>query len=203
MNYDPAARNELHRAMGDAMTRWQYIETGLYLIAHCILGVDPKLSSVVFFQIKSGETKLTLVDRMCVLALAPDTYEDAWKPLLKTMRNHLTVRNAMAHYEAVWFDPTALDAAAASDFPIAITPHHLEFWSGKDGKVNALFIEELRQAADAYSATTKDLLGFVVSHVPLWQQHSATLPPRLQQALQAFNKTGNVEGFGLPLGSPS
>jgi hypothetical protein len=48
---DPSAFDEMHRTLGKVLTRWQYVETGLYIVA-----------SLAFFQIKSAENKLEFVD---------------------------------------------------------------------------------------------------------------------------------------------
>jgi hypothetical protein len=191
MDFKPADRDELHKALGAAMTNWQYVETGLYVIAHCILATDQKLSAIAFFHIKSADVKLTLVDKLCTAAISPTILAEVWKPLRKTIQGHITTRNYLAHYEASWFDLSS--AQGATQYPIMIAAHHLQPAPGEDAKVTVLFVEELREMAKAYTETTGDLLRFAVTHCPNWTQQSESLPPRLQQALQTFHRTGTAE----------
>jgi hypothetical protein len=70
---DSKAAEEMYRALGKALTRWQYIETGLYLIAHCLMETEHQVSSLAFFQIKSAENKLAFVDRLIFAKLTQHT----------------------------------------------------------------------------------------------------------------------------------
>lgn len=196
MIYKSEDRDELFKALGAAMTSWQHIETGLYVIAHCILGTDQKLSAIAFFHIKSGETKLTLVDKLCAVGIPPKAYEEVWKPLRKAISGHLTTRNHMAHYEASWFDLPS--AQGTTEYSIMISAHHLQPEPQKSTMVTVLFVEELRALATTYNDTMRDLLRFAVKHCPEWPRHAASLPPRLQQALQTFHSEASLRGFEPP-----
>src|ERR1700690_3957042 len=90
--------DEFHRTVGRALTTWQDAETVLFLLAHCILKTDYKLSSIVFFQIRSADNKLKLVEALCEKGLPKKAY-DKWTPLRKELSDCLGKRNFVAHGE--------------------------------------------------------------------------------------------------------
>lgn len=174
----------LHTAIGRALARWQYIETGLYLIAHGLLGSSHKASSITFFHIKSAEAKLALVDKLILAFMPQRVFASEWKAIRGDVNDALGIRNAIAHFELIAFDPQRRPKGTKFDF--ALTPHHLDTNAGRSGTVKTLFVENLDKAADGYLMVARDLLRFVVQHVPNWQQQEASLPPDLQQVLETI-----------------
>ena len=46
-----------YHAIGRATARWQHVEAGLFVLAHAIMQIDYKYSSVVFLHIQSATLK--------------------------------------------------------------------------------------------------------------------------------------------------
>jgi hypothetical protein len=49
-----------YRAVGKASARWQRVEAGLFILAHAIMQTDYQYSSIVFFHIRSADSKAPL-----------------------------------------------------------------------------------------------------------------------------------------------
>lgn len=175
------AQQHFYRALGHAITNWQGVEAGLYVLVHCCLGTSAERSSIAFFHIKSAESKLGLADKLCRLDLVEKTYRAHWVPLRKKITANVDLRNALAHFEASWVPPQAKGKTA---FPIALTPNSLDQARAReDGNVPALFVEQLHELAEDFLIRSKELIAFSRSHLPGWQQHASTLPRDLRQAL--------------------
>jgi hypothetical protein len=93
----PGPANSIFEAYGLAMARWQYVETALYFIVHCVMGTTEEISSLVFFRIRSAETKIALANDM-VLDRLPSA-RDNWNALRKRLKDDLEARNRFAHFE--------------------------------------------------------------------------------------------------------
>lgn len=88
---DPSAFDEMHRSLGNALTRWQYVETGLYIVAHCLMETEYQVSSLAFFQIKSAENKLAFVDRLLHAKVGQSRRVHFWKPIREEIRGSVSV----------------------------------------------------------------------------------------------------------------
>jgi hypothetical protein len=60
----PEDEKRLYQTLGHGLVRWQYIETGLYLIALGLMGSDHQCTSLAFFHIKSAANKLEFANRL-------------------------------------------------------------------------------------------------------------------------------------------
>jgi hypothetical protein len=111
-------------AIGRAIARWQHVEAGLFVLAHAVMQTDYKYSSVVFFHIKSADSKVELVDRLCRAHFDKTIIKNEWTALLKDLNAAVAFRNSIAHWEANFI----LDVSVLEPWepPIALTPHHLD-----------------------------------------------------------------------------
>src|SRR3954447_19959345 len=90
-------RNELYRALGKAMSQWQYVETGMFLLFHGLSSSPFKESSHQFFgsKMRPIETKLKTLDDLCRAHLSQETISEHWKPLNSELEGHRLIRNAI------------------------------------------------------------------------------------------------------------
>src|ERR1700736_7018946 len=80
-----------YRAVGKASARWQHVEAGLFILAHAIMQTDYQYSSIVFFHIRSADSKVKLVDRLCHAHFDKTIIKKEGTPLLKDL--NLAVEN--------------------------------------------------------------------------------------------------------------
>jgi hypothetical protein len=142
---DPAAAAEMYRALGTALTRWQYIETGLYIIAHGLMGTDHYVSSLAFFQIQSAPHKLELVDRL-ISAKLTEEKKELWTSIRKEIRAAIDFRNTLAHFEIFVLDKKHMkEMKPPTKYPVAISYHHLDAYK-RNNKTNikALSVEVIK-----------------------------------------------------------
>jgi hypothetical protein len=174
---------ELHRALGHALTNWQYVETGMFVLAHAMLGTDYPRTSAVFFHIQSASSKLQLIDKLLRLEFDDKWIKDNWQ---KGIRNEITrtidVRNGLAHFEAVLLNPK--DSAEMTKFPAAIMPHRLDVLAERDGQIKGLFVETLHETAEACLRTARRQIVFGSTSLPRWTPQLERLPPDLRRVLE-------------------
>jgi hypothetical protein len=162
-------------AIGRAMARWQYVEAGLFVLAHAIMQTDYQYSSVVFFHIKSADSKVKLVDRLCRAHFDKTIIKNEWTALLKDLNSAAEIRNSIAHWEANFI----LDVSVLEPWepPIALTPHHLDARAQADTR--GATTNTLNQTAEEFLALANRLLRFVAPHFSDKALRSTNLPQRL------------------------
>ena len=177
---------EFDKALGSALAQWQHIEAALYTLAHCLMEAPHEVSSIAFFHVKSAESRIGLVDKLCEHRLAQETYQQKWVPVRKQVAHLIEVRNAIAHFEMAWLD--ADFAKGKTKFPIIISSHHLDVHANRHG-AKTLYIENLWQADHGFHECAKLIWEFVVGSVPHWRQRAALLPPNLLLVLDSVHRT--------------
>lgn len=196
--YDAKAETELYAALGRALARWQHVETSLYVLAHALMRTGAEISGITFFHIRSAESKVQLLEKLCRQLLDKNLYQSDWVPLRKDLVNPIDVRNSMAHFEVVWLDHEF--AKSVGEHPVMIYAHHLDTYANRKGG-RGLNLKSLREADRVFKELAERLIHFV-SRVPLWQQQEASLPLRLQQYLQTVRKKGIAPAQPPPPQSP-
>jgi hypothetical protein len=110
---DHLALRRLKEAIGEALMRWQHVETALFLIAHGLMGPDYEINSITFFHIKSAESKVSLTDKLIIHCCNKQICASRWKPIKREIENLITFRNGLAHFEGFFVYPTMMDAIQA------------------------------------------------------------------------------------------
>src|ERR1700730_5452807 len=64
---------------------------------------DYKYSSIVFFHIRSADSKVKLVDRLCHAHFDKTIIKKEWTPLLKDLNSAVEIRNSIAHWDQTLF----------------------------------------------------------------------------------------------------
>jgi hypothetical protein len=181
----------MDRAIGHALTRWQYIETALFALAHCLMEAPYKTSSVIFFHIRSAESKFSLIERLLFGLPAYQKHVRTWKALKKDFEELAEFRNALAHFEISWLD--AKWAEGKTQYPIVLSAHHMDTRRTNSGK-NGLFVEQILEGANAFNRYTERMIEFVAELFPDIEQRSEQLPPPLRQILLThFHRNVTVE----------
>ena len=161
---DHLALRRLKEAIGEALMRWQHVETALFIIAHSLMGADYAINSITFFHIKSAESKLSVTDKLISHCLDNKTYYEFWKPIKKEIQNLITFRNSLAHFDGFFVEPGIIESYP-SPFPIGIAPHHLDAFANRGGMVKALTVELIEHGSRELQQTTNILLAFARAHM--------------------------------------
>lgn len=175
----------MHRAIGKAITRWQYVETSLYIVTHCMLRTDAARSSAMFFHIESARSKVSVTDKLCRIGLKQDTYQRHWRPIKTDVGKAVDFRNALAHFDLTLLDPDAVVRGefGATAHPIALVPNSHAPASLNGDDVKGLHLEQVQELSDLFHDLTVSLVEFVPHHIPDWRQLAASLPPETQRLL--------------------
>ena len=184
-----AARDRLYYVLGMAITRWQHIDSALFLITHFAMQLSFDQSSRKFFDKRTAGRKLKLVDEVLKTRLHKDAYKDVWLKLKGEVKAVIKFRNGLAHFE-VSFLPTLDSYADKTKYPVLISPHHNEMGAIKNGFVECLFIEEIETNAVEMVDMTYRLIYFLLDFLP-------TAAPQMPGANEAF-----VDGFRFGLRDP-
>lgn len=188
---DPSTLEAAHKAIGEALANWQHVETSLYILFHCLPGTTYENSSLVFFHIKSAENRLSLIDKLCLQHLSQRTYGNEWKDLKTRIRRFIEARNGIAHFEITGVQLEDMPKPRHTNYPIIISPNHLDVSASHSGMVKTLFVETLIELSAVLAIASQRIVQFSVDHVPNWQQHATSLPQSLQLALGIGRKTNS------------
>jgi hypothetical protein len=174
-----------YRALGRAMTRWQHVEAGLFLVAHAILATEFRYSSTVFFMINSADRKLRLVTTLCKLYFDDEVFVSIWKPIAKDLDAAIKFRNGMAHFEAAYVtDPSQLEP---DEPPIVLAAHHLDF--SRRASSDTASTNGMNKAAEQFLLLTNTLVEFVAKQFPPDRIQMADLPEQLSALLTARQRS--------------
>ena len=200
---DPAAFDEMHRVLGKALVRWQYVETGLYIIAHCLMGTEHQISSLAFFQITSAQNKLSFVDRLIFAKLDQRRRVSFWYPLREEISDAIAFRNSLAYFEIFSLDKKHMAAMKPpTKYPAALSSHHLdEHKKRHGGSIKALSVEIINHNSEELREIAYALIYFAIDHVPNLKSAEESFPPNLRQYLDSFRKTARPPEFPPPLKS--
>lgn len=191
----PEELDELYRVLGKALTRWQYIETALYLLVHCLMGAEHEQMAIAFFHTKSAENKLALADKLVFHSLSQNVYKDKWKPLRLSLSKIVEFRNALAHFEVFVVNPVKFKPP--TKYHLAIAPHHLDVSARRSGNIRVLSVEAIDANAEVLRERTYRLIEFIVTCVPHIEQRIKSLPQDLQRYLGSFRKTTTTKARQL------
>lgn len=192
---------EMHRSVGHALTHWQYVETGLYLVTHCLLDIKHDLASTVFFHIESARSKVSLTDKLCKRCLKQSTYQNKWVPLKKDIGHAVDIRNALAHFDLSGIDPKKVKRKDGSRtaYPLVLTPNsHDESAVQSDGGIKALYVEDLHETSEWFRTLARGLLAFVPAHIPDWQRRTASLPLKTRRLIETIRSDLTPSGQQPP-----
>lgn len=176
-----------YRALGQSITRWQYVETGMFLLCHAIMRCNYKYSSAAFYMLNSANMKLTLLNRLAEVHFSADDLKNHWEPTLKDLKNAIKFRNGLAHFEI----NLVIDARGIKrgDPPVVLTPHHTDIFENEKPLVKAVFLTELNQAAAFYLELANRLFALVQHHFSPEELRATQLPHQLMTMLMPRQKT--------------
>lgn len=164
-----------YHAMGMTMARWQFTETGMFLLAHAIMGTDYKYSSRAFFRFRNADAKLQFLNDLCQAHFQEPTAKAEWKLLHKKLKNSISFRNYLAHFEISYIRDHKY--IPAGDPPVVLVPHHMEDKVRGQLTVKSVNLTELIQWGENYRALARSLISVVQQHFSLETLRSTHLPP--------------------------
>jgi hypothetical protein len=182
----------LYHAMGQTLTRWQFTETGMFLLAHAIMGTDYKYSSTAFFRLKGADMKLQFLDDLCEHYFDASILEKEWRPLRTLLRESIGFRNSLAHFEISYVRDWKF--VPKGDPPVVLTPHHMDLRAYDKPQVRAVNLSELKQMGENYRVLTRDLIQIVRDHFSLEKLRATHLP----QHWLLFLETDQTSPVGPP-----
>jgi hypothetical protein len=172
----------LYHALGRTLTRWQFVESGMFLVAHAILGTDYKLTSAAFFRFKNADAKFQFLDDLCEAHFDKTVIEKDWRPLAVKLRECIGFRNCLAHFEMnLVSDPKYVPKG---DPPVVLSPHHMDVKSFGKSQVRAVNLTELNQMGENYRVLARSLILLVREHFALEKLRATHLPPAWRRFLE-------------------
>jgi hypothetical protein len=167
--------NPFYAALGRAFAKWQNVEAALYMMAHVSLGTEPRTTSIVYFHVRSQDSKIKLVDKLCRENLRPELLRFWTDDFHKRLEDSCAVRNRFAHFEtASVLDPSAYDGA---DPPLILVPHHMDYGTLERKTVQFYHTAEILEHGSRWATLANDMFTFVVSHFEANDLHMHLLPP--------------------------
>lgn len=193
---DQRTRMILYASLGHALTQWQHVETAMYFIAHCLMGTEHRISSTVFFQIRSAEAKLALLDRLVIAKLPTKMWAKGgkWKMITTEVRGAIDFRNCLAHFELTEIPDGSL-ATPPTKYKVVLSPHHLDAHTSRSGEVDALTIETIEHNSKSLRKTGFLLMYFLIDHVPDLERGLSLLPPAHKQLLDSLRQRPRPKGL--------
>ncbi len=164
-----------YHAMGMTFTRWQFAEAGMFLLAHAIMATDYKYSSRAFFRFRNADAKLQFLDDLCEAYFTETVAEADWRPLRKNLKDAISFRNCLAHFEISYVRDH--EYVPAGDPPVVLVPHHMEDKARDKPTVRAVNLTEMKQWGENYRALARSLISLVQRHFSLETLRATHLPP--------------------------
>ena len=188
---EPDILDRAHRAIGKATAHWQYVETALFVLMHCLAKTSYENSSAVFFDIKNNQNHLTIIDKLCLLNLSQRDYGDDWKKMRKGLKHLIDLRNAVAHFEMSGLDLAKFPSDPPTQFGIIISPNQFDVIAAHSGRVKLLYLEQIELLPEDFDAMAQAVTTFIEACVPDWQRHAELLPLNPVRALGRGGKTNS------------
>lgn len=180
----PEQVGELQRQLGQALLRFQYVETALFHIAHCLMRTDYETSSLIFFHSKSVENKLGLINKLMSRRLTQFVQTKHWKPLRKSVEDTIEFRNALSHFEIVQVDGSK--AVPPSAFNWFVSDHTLNEFAKRSGGTRGLSIEKIAEYSELTLKLSYRLIYFLLDQVPDFPAGLATLPQEARRHIEGL-----------------
>lgn len=96
---------KFYAALGRAVTGWADLEAVLFEITHSVLGCTKEQAAIIFYRTPTMDSRLTLTNDLVHAYFPkhepgeqPDGRIKRWKEIQAEIRDHLPVRNRLAHH---------------------------------------------------------------------------------------------------------
>lgn len=162
----------------------------MYVSTFALMGTTHKVASIVFFQIRSADNKLSLLDRLWTAAIGKEASRTEWRPVHRATAGAIKIRNALAHFELNLLPEGMLakELRGKTKYPIALTNHHMSQDADEQGRVKALFLEQLDEAAEEFATLAMRHLSLTLRAAPRAAQTVKRLPQEIQQVLESIRQ---------------
>jgi hypothetical protein len=94
-------RQEFFFCLGYSISRWAYVDRGMFDLCCFALGASEKRTAIIFYRSPSIGDHLTLTDALMDAAQLQQQYLEQWKRIAKKIQDHLPFRNDIAHNPVV------------------------------------------------------------------------------------------------------
>lgn len=158
----PKETRSAYEAHGAALATWQFVETSLYFAVHAALKTEERLSSTVFFHLRSPSAKAKLASELMEQVLPSAVVEQSWKPLSKRLGKATESRNHLAHFEMMAIVYQSGDGPLRIEQTLAEPFHDIKTHQKKS--VISYDRTSLEKVATEYRSLASDLLAFVEGH---------------------------------------
>jgi hypothetical protein len=94
-------RNELHRAVGEAMEAYANVEATLASLLGTILNINFQKAHIIFFSVGNARSRLDMIEHLLKLRLKAAVFsklEDRWDSITEFLLTLAGFRNAIAHW---------------------------------------------------------------------------------------------------------
>ena len=161
--------DELYRALGKALARWQYVETGMFLLFHGLSSVPAPSRSHSANSSARGtrpiEVKLKTLNKISSRPSSAGCPRTLEAPAQGPQAASGYPKRSCSFSSRGRFN--LLPGTGGGGIQLGLSPQLLDLTKRKaDGRVEALFMEEIVQAADEFLITARALIEFIETHVP-------------------------------------
>jgi hypothetical protein len=106
LDTNPPQAAPFYRAIGYAITTWQQVESALCSVFIKVSTCrEEQVATAIFYTFQDFSEKLKLVRCAARLTLSANTEFAEWEKLRKRLITSMELRNALAHFHAVWQIP--------------------------------------------------------------------------------------------------
>ena len=165
----------LYHALGLTLTRWQFVETGMFILAHAIIGADYKYSSRAFFRFRNADAKLQFLNDLCEAHFPETVLKAEWKLLHNRLKDSIRFRNYLAHFEVSYVRDRKY--LPPDDPPVILVAHHMDEKARDKPLVRVVNLTELNTWGENYRALARALILFTKRHFSLEKLRATHLPP--------------------------
>src|SRR5690242_4036852 len=139
--------NQFYAAVGRAITTWAQVEDVLFAITFSILGCSRERAAIVFYRTPTIDSRLTLTNDLIDSFFPkheggdkPDARVKRWREIQTLLREHLPIRNRLAHHPV----GPVVDLRDDNNFQIIYASHISSGERLRKGEVEPLELAEIR-----------------------------------------------------------
>ena len=180
------------------MARWQYIETGIYLVSLGSMGGDHKNCSKAFFKKPGAGSRLDFADRAVRRSLALAKIA-SWTAIRDEVATFVRYRNCLAHFEIYHLtDAGRLSVTPQTRFNVVISENHMNSETRSTDLVRGLSVEMIDQNSESMRELAYKIFYFVTDCFPRDIFVGRGLLPIVEMQLDALRNSPRPSEFPVP-----
>jgi hypothetical protein len=149
-------REEFFSLVGQAITRWSYIDRDLFDFCRFALNASEKMSAIIFYRSPTIGDHMNLTDSLMKAAQLHERHLRQWAAILAEMNRLLPLRNEIAHNPHVSAGMIVIQLNSKSSEPGQVVSN--EQWYEIRTEQRKLLRQSKNKAAQPFKVKSADLL---------------------------------------------